>query len=740
MNVNHLSLTRAAGLLAGALFVVASVPLARAAASTAEADALPAFTENYIKVGGNAPELSGSHTGFQRGTQIAKRGTGGIEEFNYTVDLDKQTNLQVNGRALPGAEDYLAQFKVTKDKVGSFEAGYKRVRTFYDGMGGFFPLNNAWLPLYQRALFVDRGNLFVNGTIALPKAPVFTFSYRNETRSGRKDSTIWGDTDLTGIAVYRPTSLNTYSSNRKIIPAYIQLGERQETWEAAVKHSVGDTTFRLAVIGNRINNLDTRSVDRYPGEVAAYPAFPANPPSPIIVPPLLVANANKGFDQQGFKEDGLTWVGKVETTLSPQAKAYVSANYRHATMDVASSRLITASIMTATGVSQLVGGFTPGGRSPYSPSGTGSLKEDVLTGAIGIEYTPSKELELSAALKGEDLKTSGNFNATYTTNMVVQATGVVTPVNLTAPNSNNITERPWVPEVSVRYTGIKSIALFAMWDYRTMSQDERTSYVGLTTGPTVMVLSAPSGANDKVKEKHSNLKLGGNWTPNSMFTLRGEFFTKDHENRFTGYGPTLGSYYILNYDTYGVRATATVRPSPVVSLSTRYIAQRGKAQEAEDGFLKGNSNDSRRYQLSETIDWNPNKLVYVQGNVSVVWDSINTVYPRAGGNANNVLHNADNNFWNGSVLTGYVIDKETDAQVQATYYKANNYNPSMAFATTPYGQGGRDYSLTVGLKHKFSDRMVGSCKVGYFNSNNDTTGGFASYKGTVGYLSLDYRL
>ena len=52
----------------------------------------------------------------------------------------------------------------------------------------------------------------------------------------------------------------------------------------------------------------------------------------------------------------------------------------------------------------------------------------------------------------------------------------------------------------------------------------------------------------------------------------------------------------------------------------------------------------------------------------------------------------------------------------------------------------RDYSFTVGLKYKFSDRMVGSAKVGYINSNSDTTGGFANYKGAVGYLSLSYRL
>ena len=105
-----------------------------------------------------------------------------------------------------------------------------------------------------------------------------------------------------------------------------------------------------------------------------------------------------------------------------------------------------------------------------------------------------------------------------------------------------------------------------------------------------------------------------------------------------------------------------------------------------------------------------------------------------------MLHNADNNFWNSSVVTGFVINKETDAQVQGTYYKANNYHPAIATSTTPYGASGRDYSFTVGVKHKFNDRMVGSAKLGYFNSDNVTAGGFANFKGTVGYASLTYRL
>jgi hypothetical protein len=41
---------------------------------------------------------------------------------------------------------------------------------------------------------VDRGQLSVRGTIALPKAPVISFSYTHSTRDGRKDSTILGDT------------------------------------------------------------------------------------------------------------------------------------------------------------------------------------------------------------------------------------------------------------------------------------------------------------------------------------------------------------------------------------------------------------------------------------------------------------------------------------------------------------------------------------------------------------------
>ena len=445
MNANYL-ITRTAGLLAAAL--MAATGAHAAAAANAESDALPKFEENYIKISGVGTSLSGSKAAAQARTQIPKVGSGGIEEYNLTKELSKETTLQINGRAMVGAEDYLAQFKVTKNEVGSFEAGYKRFRTFYDGMGGFFPINNAWLPLYPRALFVDRGRFFVNATVALPKAPVFTFKYTNETRSGRKDSTIWGDTDFTGVPIYSVGALNPVSANRKIVPAYIQLGERQENWEVAVQHTVNQTTARFAISGDRINNLDTRSVDRYPGELKPFPAIPANPPT--LVPAALANNQNKGFDSQTFKESGLLVSGKVETVISDKVTAFISGSYRDASADTAGSRLILAKIQTLNaGLKEEIGGFTPGGRPPYSHNSVGSSEYDVTTGVIGLQMNPTTDLGVDVALKAERYNVASRNSATYVSTMINQTTGVVTPVPLVAPSSSSISSRMNAPTCGV---------------------------------------------------------------------------------------------------------------------------------------------------------------------------------------------------------------------------------------------------------------------------------------------------
>lgn len=742
MKATQFNLSRTAGLLVGALLVLVS-------GRAAEADALPSFDNNYVKLSVGGASVDGSKAAFQARTQQAKSGVAGIEAFNYTYDVSKDTALQIDGRVLGNTADYLAQFKLTKNEVGSLEVGYKRFRTFYDGSGGFFPGNNAWLPIYRQPVFVDRGKFFINGTIELPKAPVFTFKYSNETRTGNKPSTIWGDSDLTGIPIIAGSgAVNPFSANRKILPARIALAERNETWEIGMKQVVGNTTAVLTVAGDKIDNNDWRTVDRYVGELKPYPALSPNPKAQV--PNSLTQSPQRGLDGQAFREHGYTVGGRVETVVNDQITVFAGLSYHSAKEGINASRLIYGDLMTGTGLISLPGSYSNGGRPPYSYTSAGNLKQEILTGNIGVQAKPMPDLYVEAALKGEAEKDSGYNDAIYYANNVVLATGVITPITLPAHQDYKNNEKPWTPGVDVRYTGIKNVALYGSWEYRTLTQDERSNYGAFnvtTSGANAGALTIVNSLNyDKIKEKHGNASIGINWTPVSLFSGRAEVFTKDHENRFDGYGPSLGGYYYLNYDITGVKLTGVVKPAPILAFTTRYIVQRGKASITNDipttviasGQGSGQSNNAHRYQLSETVDFNPNKNVYAQLNASIVYDQIITAYPFVTGTAQEVIRNSSNNYVNGDAIIGFAASKEADIQLQGTYYKTNNGDFARAYATQPTGADGEETTITVGLKYKLAAKTVLTTKVGYIDSKNNLSGGFTDFRGPLAYVAIEH--
>lgn len=725
-------LFRSATLLTGVLCATSSF-----AARASEADALPAFNENYIKFSAGGISYDGNKASGQARTQVPKVGAAGIEAFNYTKELSKVTTMVIDGQALPGAENYVAAINVTKNEVGNVEAGYKTFRTFYDGAGGFFPTNNVWMAAMPRALYVDRGRFHLGGTVNLPGKPVFTFRYTSETRDGRKDSTILGDTSFTGIPNYSLASLNPVSIARKLLPAYIAMDERQDTLQASLRHAVGKTTAMFSVIGTRIDNFSSRNVDRFVGELRPFPTIPANPVT--VIPPQLSNNPNIAFDQQGLREDAWTVIATVETEISNTITAYAGASYRTAAGDITGSRLITLTMNSNAGPISGVGGFTSGGRPPYSYTSVGNIKSDVYTANAGLRLKPSKDFAVDVGVKAEDSNVTASNLATYVSTYMVQATGVVAAPQLSiSPNNSKNIEKLWAPEFSARYTGLKKLTVFASADYRSSPGDERhmDTHVGPGPAGSTIVVAAIGAAEQKVNEKHLNAKIGGVWSPGTVLNVRAEAFTKGHETRFEGYGVSAGGLYVLDYDIIGTRMTATFRPAPTWSFATRYSLQVGKTATTTDVYARGDSKDSKRHSIAESVNWMPNKVFFLQVNAALVYDTISTAYPDAGGLANDVLRNADNNFWNGSVLAGFVVNKLTNAQIQATYYKANNYEPTIAAASVPYGASGREYSISAGVTRKLSARWLASAKLGYFDHTNDTTGGNTNFRGPLGYLSM----
>jgi len=58
------------------------------------------------------------------------------------------------------------------------------------------------------------------------------------------------------------------------------------------------------------------------------------------------------------------------------------------------------------------------------------------------------------------------------------------------------------------------------------------------------------------------------------------------------------------------------------------------------------------------------------------------------------------------------------------------------YSSVAYGAGAKDYSVTVGVKRKLTDKLLAEAKVGYLSSKNDTSGGRTDYTARVAYVSL----
>jgi len=736
MNAKNSMISRSAGLMAGTFVALAS---AYAAPAPAVETTDFGFDNNFIKLAYSPVSASGNEAAFQAATGLHRSGAGGIEELRFGKEIEKDIKLQLDAKVMTATEDYLAKVKVSKEGTGSIETGYSRFRTYYDGIGGFFPTNGAWKPLSDEFLHVDRQKVWAEFNYKEGDGPAFKLRYENNLRTGKKDTTIWGQTDDTGIA--NPTFTGNAVA-RAIVGNYIDLNERQQSLQGSITKSFGSTTVEAGFIGSKVNNADTRYASRYPGELRPYPAITKN------IPWAQANNAISGVSFQGVNTKTLSFYSKFETVVNDKVTVFGGVSTTKTTGSAPSSLQQTATIATKAGsitgvgavlatVNATTGVVTAVGRPPYSyTSSDSSLKDEVTAGNLGANFKPIRDLFITTALKVEHEATKASNNVTYTTLEVnpITNSGVTWITN--GANWSRENETAWTPELKFRYTGIRTVTVYGAFDYRNAPGSGKTSNTSVS--PSGLAVGAGwSGASDNTLENHGHYKLGASWAPCSAIVVRGEVFEKDHVNSFLDTGSAT-SGFAMSYTAKGGVVSAAVTPFSTITFTTKLVSQKATSYTSVNSGADYQSNDTKTNLIGETIDWAPTKDFYFQGNVNVAFDSTISSYPKAGGMGNWVLRNADNNYWNGSVLAGMVIDKNTDGQVQYSYYKANNYQSALSWTTLPYGAGQEDSMVTVGVKHKFTDKLIGEAKVGYVHSKNDTTGGHTNYSGTIGYVSLAY--
>ena len=747
-------------------------------------DAFPTF-ESYIKVTGQAASVTGNEAAFQRRAQQSKDGGAGIEDLYFTKDLDEKNTLVVEGRAMTGSEDYLARLNLSQVGLGSLEVGYKRFRIFYDGIGGFFPINQTWRTLNPEDLHLDRGSFWAEAKFAGPQRPEIDIRYTNDTRMGQKDSTSWGETDNVGQP-YRTMNGGLVGSNsqatvRKITPSYLQLDEHHQILEASIKQKVGQTTYQLNLVGDWSNKMNGRFVTRFPGEtMLVTPAFATITPAVGTAASQWMTFQNQvqqiTYDNQDTKTLGLT--ASTVTTLTPKLTLRTGGNYQNVSSDFSGDRIIVSNTPTGPG---FVGGL-PVTTTYNSKNLAGTSKVRDYTGNFGLEFKASDQFTTTLSLRGEDksARTQGGYDVVAAPNAnldlgggVKPPTGTTVPVTTHVIEASAVDERSIIPVLDLRYTGITDLALYATINHKFGNGPERDTppynpnldprvASGTTPANPINQIISPQVFYSNVNHNDGEYTVGGNWLYSPTLTLRVDAFYKTKIYHATGYDtnavtagvlpvppPDLNNNFELDSRSWGAKLTALVKPTNQLSFTTRYIWQKGQMLTTgyQPIYPAYHSMNSTNHTISETIDWTPTAQFYLQANATIVFNVISTGYPQ-GGNvaasgvipANLILQNSNNNYSSGSLLAGAVLTKTDDLQVQFTGYRANNYNPWMALYTQPFGAGAREASVTVGLKHKFSDKWLGTAKVGYFDSHNETTGGYTNFRSPLAYVSFEHAL
>ena len=114
-------------------------------------------------------------------------------------------------------------------------------------------------------MHIDRGDAWIELGLRVPNWPEITIRYDHEFRFGQKDSTIWGDTNLTGL-------LPPFNSTRKIIPSFRNIDEKRDIFSFEASKTIGNTDVLLGMRYEHNTNDYSLNMERSAGQLP--PAVP----------------------------------------------------------------------------------------------------------------------------------------------------------------------------------------------------------------------------------------------------------------------------------------------------------------------------------------------------------------------------------------------------------------------------------------------------------------------------------
>ena len=683
----------------------------------------PEEYKNWIELGIGGVITKGDRAQFEQEHRLpGDQVYGGIQDLHFEGTVGKDALFSIDGHALWDFNDYDVTVQLAKPNLGYIKAGYTEFRSWYDGNGGFFPHNDVFFDPPYPEMHVDRGDAWIELGLRAPDWPEITIRYDHEFRFGQKDSTVWGDTNLTGLAV---------QSTRKLVPSFRNLDEKRDIFSFEASKTIGNTDVLLGMRYEHNTNDYSLNMERGAGQLP-----------PVVPPP---GQQRKVTQTQNDDVDLFSGHGITETRITDNFWFTAGYSYTTITNDLSGSRIFGTHWDEAFG--EPVPTLGNRDHSFIDLAGTARIKQNVFN--ANLFWMPFENLAILTGFRYTH--ENNDSDSTFLEEEPVSNTPPFTPLNpaggfhygppIPVEGARNSDYNRFAERLEMRYTGIKDWLFYfeGEWEEDFGNVDEFQS------------LDEEIPLDKDTNALGQKYTVGATWYPTMRLNFAGQYFYRIasyDENIFSAQFPRLINQD-WNVDDFNVRMT--FRPKlpacmGTLALVTRYdfvhtsIDSQWGIFPQDDLLAELQSGEIKKHVISESLNWNPLPRFFLQANFSYVLNQTDTP-------ANDInldpqtsptVVNFRNDYWTVTSGFGYIIDDKTDFYADYYFYCANDYFKN-AVVAMPYGMGATEHAVSATVTRKLSKNMRLLLKYGYFNYRDVTSGGHNNYQAHSLFSSLQIR-
>jgi hypothetical protein len=684
----------------------------------------PEEYKNWIELAIGGVITSGDRAQFEQQHWLpGDQPYGGIQDLHFERTFDKNGLFSVDGHALWDFNDYDITVELSKRNLGYIKAGYTEFRTWYDGNAGFFPHNDVFFNPPYPEMHIDRGDAWVELGLRAPNWPEITIRYDHEFRFGQKDSTVWGDTNQTGL-------LPPFTSTRKIIPSFRNIDEKRDIFSFEASKTIGNTDILLGMRYEHNTNDYSLNMERGAGQLP-----------PAVPPP---GQQRKVTQQQNDDVDLFSGHGITETRITDNFWFTAGYSYTTITNDLSGTRIFGTHWDEAFG--EPVPTLGSRDHAFIDLTGMAQIKENLFN--ANLFWMPFQNLSILSGFRYTHQ--NNDSESTFIAEEPVPNTPPFTPNNPQggfhygmgepANGARNSDYNEFAQRLELRYTGIKD---WLFWVQGEWEED----YGSVNEFQSIDEAEEPLDKNTNALGQL--YQVGATWNPSMRFSMAGQYF-----HRIASYNEDLFSsehQRLLdqdwNIDDFNIRMT--FRPKlpnclGTLALVTRYdfVHTSIDSQWFHEGetFAELQTGEIKKHVISEALNWNPVPRFFLQANFSYVLNQTDTP-------ANNIdlvpgggptVVNFRNDYWTVTSGIGYIIDDKTDFYADYYFYCANDYYKNAAVAV-PYGMGATENAVSATITRQLSKRTRLTLKYGFYDYQDTTSGGHNNYRAHSLFSSLQVR-